>query len=85
MCLALNELGYHDVYHMKSAYANDRDVELWIKALEAKYEGNGTPFRRKQWDQLLGHCMVRFHLIGQSMLLIRTEGCHRRSLCLLCR
>ena len=44
---------------MRSAYASERDVELWIQALEAKYEGRGTPFGREQWDLILGNCKVR--------------------------
>lgn len=41
---------------MRSAYASERDVELWIQALEAKYEGKGSHFGREQWDSILGHC-----------------------------
>lgn len=43
---------------MRSAYASERDVELWIQALEAKYEGKGSPFGREQWDSILGHRKV---------------------------
>ena len=43
---------------MRSAYASERDVELWIQALEAKYEGKGSHFGREQWDSILGHCKV---------------------------
>ena len=58
MTIALQSLGYGEVYHMRSAYASERDVELWIQALEAKYGGRGTPFGRNEWDSLLGHCKV---------------------------
>ncbi|KAL9118054.1 MAG: hypothetical protein Q9187_005403 [Circinaria calcarea] len=54
MTVALQDLGYQNVYHMRTAYASERDVEQWIKALEAKYEAKGAPFTREQWDQLLG-------------------------------
>lgn len=30
-----------------------------IEAFKAKYEGNGKKFEKSDWDQLLGHCMVR--------------------------
>jgi len=30
---------------------------MWLEALKGKYEG-GKPFQRKDWDQLLGHCMA---------------------------
>ena len=59
---ALFELGYFDVYHGASPYnENPRDAEMWVEALKGKYEG-GKPFERKDWDQLLGHCMVSVHL-----------------------
>ena len=58
MTIALQSLGYGEVYHMRSAYASERDVELWIKALEAKYEGRGPPFGREEWNLILGHCKV---------------------------
>ncbi len=54
MTIALQELGYGEIYHMRSAYASERDVELWIQALEAKYEGKGAPFARAQWDSIFG-------------------------------
>ena len=54
MTIALQELGYGEVYHKRSAYASGRNVELWIQALEAKYKGRGTPFARDQWDSIFG-------------------------------
>ena len=56
---AFEELGYGKNYDYGSVYVgNPRDAEMWIEALEAKYEGKGRPFGRKEWDQLLGHVMV---------------------------
>ena len=62
---ALRELGYRDAYHYSScALENPRDCEMWVDAFRAKYEGQGE-FEKEQWDQLLGHCMVRVsHLLG---------------------
>jgi len=55
---ALLDLGYSDVYHMTNILTqNPRDTEMWTRAFDAIYGGEGT-FRREEWDQLLGHCMV---------------------------
>ncbi len=40
---------------------NPRDREMWTEAFRGKFEGE-KPFQREDWDQLLGHCMVRFPL-----------------------
>ena len=55
---ALRLLGYHDTYHMSSVEENPPDIELWSKALLAKFKGKGKVFEREQWDQLLGHCQA---------------------------
>jgi hypothetical protein len=58
---ALVDLGYSDVYHMTSILTqNPRDADLWIKAFDACYGGKGE-WGKKEWDALLGHCMVRKH------------------------
>jgi hypothetical protein len=57
---ALLDLHYEDVYHFASVLQeNPRDAEMWIDAIRAKFHGEGKTFGRKEWDQLLGHCMVR--------------------------
>ncbi|RAK94987.1 sulfotransferase family protein [Aspergillus ibericus CBS 121593] len=54
---ALLDLGYDDGYHFASCMnENPRDCDLWCAALEAKFQGRGTPWTRTEWDQLLGHC-----------------------------
>lgn len=53
---ALEILGYNDIYNLESV-TTARDVDLWMKAMDAKYKGKG-PFGRKEWDQLLGHYSV---------------------------
>jgi hypothetical protein len=56
---ALKVLGFNNAYHGRDALTfNPRDCELWWKALQAKYEGKGKEFGRKEFDQLLGHCQV---------------------------
>ncbi|GME37266.1 hypothetical protein GTA08_BOTSDO03742 [Neofusicoccum parvum] len=55
---ALFQLGYHDVYHGVSAvHQNPRDCEMWLDAYKALKDGDGQ-FGRREWDQLLGHCMA---------------------------
>ena len=31
---------------------------MWMEALRAKYDGIGTPYGRKEFDRLLGHCQA---------------------------
>jgi hypothetical protein len=58
MQAALRLLGIHDVYHMQSAYANPDDIDLWNRAIDAKYNGIGT-FDREDWDELLAGYQAR--------------------------
>lgn len=56
---ALKQLGYNDVYHAKCIYdENPRDADMWVDAIKAKYDHEGKPFERAEWDKLLGHCMA---------------------------
>jgi Sulfotransferase domain len=57
---ALFDLGYSDVYHYSHIYENPKDAELWLEAFQAKYQGKGKPYGRREWDALLGHWMVRW-------------------------
>ncbi|KAF7194466.1 hypothetical protein HII31_04271 [Pseudocercospora fuligena] len=55
---ALLDLGYNDVYHFASCLnENPKDAEMWLEAIDGKC-GKGKPFTRRDWDQLLGHCMA---------------------------
>ncbi|KAL8762519.1 MAG: hypothetical protein Q9184_001479 [Pyrenodesmia sp. 2 TL-2023] len=54
MQLALNILGF-PCYHGITLIANVRDTEMWNEALDAKFFGKGDPFKRQDWDQLLGN------------------------------
>lgn len=60
MRAALKQLGFDDTYHMMALFENPMDNNMWIEAYEAKYFGKGKPFGREEWDQLLGHCQVKY-------------------------
>ncbi len=69
--VALEQLGYDSTYHGYAAvFENPRDCEMWLEALDAKFNGKGMPFGRYEFDQLLGHCQVntleqtRMHNVG---------------------
>ncbi|TVY52115.1 hypothetical protein LCER1_G007231, partial [Lachnellula cervina] len=49
---ALNILGYPKTYHMREVGKNQHQTK-WIEALEAKFEGKGTPFGREEFDGFL--------------------------------
>jgi hypothetical protein len=54
---ALEILGY-PTYHFSSIYDNAREGDLWMQAIDAKFNGKGNPaeFREKKfWDGMLGH------------------------------
>lgn len=56
---ALYRLGLYDCYHMHDVRHNpSTDGALWIRALRAKYAGDGDPFTRDDWDGLLGRCQA---------------------------
>ncbi len=58
MRVALKQLGFNDTYHMESLFENPPDIDLWCQAILAKFKGQGKPFEKEQWDQLLGHCQA---------------------------
>lgn len=43
---------------MDCLFENPPDIDLWRQAFLAKYHGQGRPFERRDWDQLLGHCQA---------------------------
>lgn len=58
--VALEYLGYNSTYHGYAAvFENPRDCQMWLQALDAKFNGRGKTFGRFEFDQLLGHCQVR--------------------------
>ncbi|KAJ7159252.1 P-loop containing nucleoside triphosphate hydrolase protein [Mycena crocata] len=56
MLAALELLGYINVHHMTCVFANPPEADMWTEAINAKFFGNGKPYGRAEWDQLLGHC-----------------------------
>lgn len=59
MRTAMKTLGYVDTYHMMNcSIENPPDALMWMDALQAKYDGEGEPFTRADWDQLLGNAQA---------------------------
>ncbi|KAL9079170.1 MAG: hypothetical protein Q9157_001921 [Trypethelium eluteriae] len=58
MMIAFKQLDYTGFYHMTSIMHNPPDTKMWIEYLRWKHHGEGRPFTRKDWDQLLGHAQV---------------------------
>jgi hypothetical protein len=56
---ALQLLGYGPIYHMREVYANGHGPN-WIAAMDAKYANKGTPFGKKEFDEVLGDFSVCF-------------------------
>ena len=59
MKIALEQLGYGNVYHMSSVFDDQSHAKLWIEALEAKYGQEGRDVNANQltaayWDRILG-------------------------------
>jgi len=56
---ALIQLGYIETYHgFNPAFESPRDCEMWLDAFRAKYDRQGKPFGRAEFDKLLGHCQA---------------------------
>ena len=51
---ASNILGF-PCYRGLSLFTNIRDCEIWNSALDAKFFNKGPPFRKSDWDALLGN------------------------------
>lgn len=59
MRAAMRQLGYVDTYHMMNcSIENPPDALLWMDALCAKYDKQGQPFGRADWDRLLGRAQA---------------------------
>ena len=54
LCMALKHLGFEDTYHMVCLFENPPNIDLWHDAFLAKFKGQGEPFGKADWDQLLG-------------------------------
>jgi len=55
MRLALEILGYPNPYHFSSFYDNVSECDLWLEAINAKYNGIGELKGKEFFDSLLGH------------------------------
>ena len=51
---ALEILGY-PTYHFSSFYDNPSECDLWLRAMDAKFNGKGEVPGKRFWDGLLGH------------------------------
>jgi hypothetical protein len=57
MKIALEELGYKNVYHFSTVDEDATHADLWIEVLRRKYEpqfGNPAEDSKTDWYQLLG-------------------------------
>ncbi|KAH7336626.1 hypothetical protein BKA65DRAFT_402987 [Rhexocercosporidium sp. MPI-PUGE-AT-0058] len=58
MRIALEKLGYKNVYHFSSVFEHQSHPDLWIAALKAKYEQKGGlcpgGVTRDYWDNIIG-------------------------------
>ncbi|KAJ7914950.1 hypothetical protein B0H13DRAFT_1491285, partial [Mycena leptocephala] len=74
MRTALKMLGFNDVHYTEAVFANPPPADMWKEAIDAKFSGCGTPYRRAEWDQILGHCQMclrcRISLPRESIALI---------------
>jgi hypothetical protein len=79
---ALKILGYKDVHHMEDIFANPLEAGMWTEAINARFFGQGTPYGKAEWDQLLGHCQVRVvRTVGRTLLSALGAGCYRHPGC----
>ncbi|KAJ7485325.1 P-loop containing nucleoside triphosphate hydrolase protein [Mycena latifolia] len=57
--LALEQLGYVRTNHGFAVISSSPEkISMWIAAIRAKLYGEGAPFGRAEWDQLLGDCQA---------------------------
>lgn len=73
---ALVELGYDGVYHMSSIWRDRDHANLWIEALEIKYEGKAEPWTKENWDHLLGDYQVCISLFVLTTLTLLGRNRH---------
>lgn len=79
MCAALDVLGLRS-YHWNEVIKNKNNghLQLWLKAVQAKYDGLGEPFEGEDFDRLLWDYDVRnpFHSIQASYQRSYYDGKH---------
>lgn len=52
------QLGIAPIYHMREVGKN-KHQDLWIQAIEAKYEDKGKAWERQDFEQILASFEVR--------------------------
>jgi hypothetical protein len=55
---ALRMLGYNDTHHMDSVFRDPSQIWPWTAAIYDMIYGKGKPYRRAEWDSLLGDCQA---------------------------
>jgi hypothetical protein len=71
MKIALEELGYLNVYHFSEVFEHKSHPNLWISALKAKYDPNrekSKEFTAADWDNLLDGCSVSTNVLLLRLL-----------------
>ena len=81
MCAALDVLGLRS-YHWNEVLKNKNNdhLQLWLNAVQAKYDGLGVPFEGEDFDRMLWDYDARspFHLnhrTGISSAIANTNCC----------
>lgn len=57
LCKALEILGI-PTYHGWRSMENHKQSQLWVEAMQAKYENKGKAWKREDFDQILGDYSV---------------------------
>lgn len=74
MRIALEKLGYDNVYHFSSVFEHETHPDLWIAALKAKYENDGNAsgevFKRDYWNTILGSYNVSLTISALRMAIL---------------
>ena len=69
MSIALEKLGYENVYHFSSVFENETHPDQWIAALEEKYKSEGRKsteqFTKEYWDEILGEYHVSYFILSE--------------------
>lgn len=81
MCAALDVLGLRS-YHWNEVLKNKNNghLQLWLKAVQSKYDGLGEPFEGEDFDRMLWDYDVRSrlrfqHHTGISSAIASTDCC----------
>jgi len=76
ICAAIELLGYPTIYHMKYVQSSGHAAR-WAEALRAKFESQGKPYGREEFDDFLGEygvCCSRISSVEALSHLLRRIG-----------